>query len=70
MNNLPERDEESNTSAPGDTESTTPFRYVFSQGFATLLEQQKISLLVTTYQAGKLMAVRARGRIYFQDANS
>lgn len=40
------------------------FRFVFSEGLAPLLNQLGISLLVTTYQAGKLMAVRsAEGRL-------
>jgi uncharacterized protein (TIGR03032 family) len=39
----------------------TPFRSVNSPGFAHLLENLGISLLVTTYQAGKLMAIRSRG---------
>ena len=49
------------TSPDLDGQSTPPVRYVFSQGFAALLEQSGASLVVTTYQAGKLMAVRARG---------
>ena len=39
----------------------SPFRSGNSPGFASLLESLGISLLVSTYQAGKLMAVRARG---------
>jgi len=47
--------------APG---SESPFRSVNSPGFAGLLENLGITLLVTTYQAGKLMAVRANeGRV-------
>src|SRR5436309_13763703 len=41
-----------------------PFRSMSSPGFAGLLESLGITLLVTTYQAGKLMAVRGRdGRV-------
>ena len=42
-----------------DTDPASPFRYVFSHGFAAVLEQLQSTLLLTTYQAGKLMAVRA-----------
>lgn len=42
----------------------SPFRSVNSPGFAPLLEALGISLLVTTYQAGKLMAIRGHeGRV-------
>ena len=42
----------------------TPFRYVYSDGLGELLEQLDISLLVSTYQAGKLCTFRSRdGRI-------
>src|SRR4051812_4641348 len=41
--------------------SENPFRSAHSPGFADLLEGLGITLLVTTYQAGKLMAVRGRG---------
>lgn len=45
-------------------EADSPFRSVNSLGLPHLLEQNGISLLVSTYQAGKLMAVRGRrGRI-------
>src|SRR4029077_10924883 len=45
-------------------DSGSPFRSVNTPGFAGLLEDLGITLLVSTYQAGKLMAVRARdGRI-------
>ena len=48
----------------GETESSaaadeTPYRFVHSQGIADLLESLGASLLVTTYQAGKLMTLRA-----------
>jgi len=39
---------------PADTEPANPFRYVVSPGFADLLEQLESTLLLTTYQAGKL----------------
>jgi uncharacterized protein (TIGR03032 family) len=43
---------------------SSPLRYVYSPAFADLLEQFRLSLLVSTYQAGKLMVVRARdGRL-------
>ena len=46
------------------TEPANPFRYVVSPGFADILEQLESTLLLTTYQAGKLMAVRAQaGRV-------
>ena len=44
--------------------AASPFRSANTPGFADLLETLGITLLVTTYQAGKLMAVRAHeGRI-------
>lgn len=51
--------------APGQAPSqASPFRSVHSPGFAPLLEKLGITLLVTTYQAGKVMAVRAlEGRV-------
>lgn len=46
------------------TASESPFRSASSPGFAPLLESLGITLLVTTYQAGKLMAVRSHeGRV-------
>jgi uncharacterized protein (TIGR03032 family) len=47
---------------PTDTArlSDTPFRSANTPGFAPLLEGLGVTLLVTTYQAGKLMAVRAQ----------
>jgi uncharacterized protein (TIGR03032 family) len=40
------------------------FQYVYSESFAPLLQSLNATLFVTTYQAGKLMAVRAReGRV-------
>jgi uncharacterized protein (TIGR03032 family) len=44
--------------------SRHPFHYVHSEGFPAILESLGASLLVTTYQAGKLVAIRARqGRV-------
>ena len=49
---------------PAGSTPESPFRSANTPGFAGLLEDLGITLLVTTYQAGKLMAVRARdGRI-------
>src|SRR5262245_23574167 len=39
----------------------SPFQYVHSASFPALLEHLSLSLAVTTYQAGKLMLVRAAG---------
>lgn len=39
----------------------SPFRYVHSDGVVSILEGLKASLLVTTYQAGKLAVFRASG---------
>ena len=42
----------------------SPFRSANSPGFAGLLESLGVTLLVTTYQAGKLMAIRgSEGRV-------
>lgn len=50
--------------APPAADSECPFRSVNTPGFAGLLEGLGITLLVTTYQAGKLMAVRGHaGRV-------
>ncbi|MCE9533836.1 MAG: TIGR03032 family protein [Planctomycetes bacterium] len=47
-----------------DAIAESPFRSVNSKGFAALLESLGITLLVTTYQAGKLMAIRGNeGRV-------
>jgi len=53
------------TESPSQSaDAPSPFRSVNSSGFAGLLEHLRISLLVTTYQAGKLMAIRGRdGRV-------
>src|SRR5438105_3422723 len=45
-------------SAPPSPASDASFRSINSLDFADLLESNGISLVVTTYQAGKLMAVR------------
>ena len=57
--NITPEEDTSPLSAAGTT-AASPFRYVFSEGFASLLVQLGILLLLTTYQAGKLMDVRAR----------
>ena len=44
-----------------DATPEQPFRYVHSADFPALLEQLRLSLAVTTYQAGKLMIVRSAG---------
>ena len=50
--------------AMSTTETDKPFRSINSLGLAELLETTGISLLVSTYQAGKLMAVRgSQGKI-------
>jgi uncharacterized protein (TIGR03032 family) len=55
------------TNAPlngGTATPDSPFRHVYSSGLPDLLEGLNLSLLVTTYQAGKLVAVRAeRGQV-------
>ncbi len=43
-----------------DQPEEQPFRYVYSDGLGELFEQLDISLLVTTYQAGKLCTFRSR----------
>ena len=53
-----------NEPVPAVNDSDSPFRSVNSSGFAGLLEDLGITLLVTTYQAGKIMAVRGHeGRV-------
>lgn len=54
---MPDPHPDPNAPAP----APSPFRYVHSANFPALLEQVQISLAVTTYQAGKLMLVRAAG---------
>jgi uncharacterized protein (TIGR03032 family) len=50
------------TSEPTSPEAKpAPLRSVHSSNFAPLLEQLGISLLVSTYQAGKLVVLRAEG---------
>lgn len=44
-----------------DAVADFPFRSAHTPGFAGLLASLEITLLVTTYQAGKLMAVREQG---------
>ena len=45
----------------GPTEDPGPFRAAHTPNFAALLRQLGASLLVTTYQAGRLVMVRAEG---------
>jgi uncharacterized protein (TIGR03032 family) len=45
---------------PGQT-APEPIRYVHSASFPSLLAQLNLSLVVTTYQAGKLMLIRSAG---------
>src|SRR5262245_36844814 len=47
--------------APAPAAPESPFRSVHSLGLPALLERLGITLLVTTYQAGTLMAVRGDG---------
>jgi uncharacterized protein (TIGR03032 family) len=47
--------------ADASPQPAAPFRYVHSPRFPELLEQLQCSLLVTTYQAGRLMVVRSAG---------
>src|SRR5688500_1565437 len=46
---------------PPERPAPVAFNYVQSETFAPLLRQLGVSLLVTTYQANKLLAVRAQG---------
>ena len=46
-----------------DPAAAEPLRSVHTQSFPPLLRQLGISLLVTTYQAGKLVVVRADGEV-------
>ena len=41
--------------------SGQPFHYVHSSAFPAILEELDVTLLVTTYQAGKLVVIRASG---------
>ena len=45
--------------APAETSAAPPLRSVYTTNFPALLDQLGISLLVTTYQAGKLVVPRA-----------
>src|SRR6516162_162824 len=49
---------ESDASDPG-TATDIPFRYAYTANFPALLESLGISLFISTYQAGKLIVVRA-----------
>ena len=46
--------------APGVPQTAVPFRFEETDGFAALLRQLGVCLLVTTYQANKLLVVRER----------
>src|SRR5262245_31027203 len=46
-------------SAPAKAGAAPPLRSVHTSNFPALLDRLGISLLVTTYQAGKLVALRA-----------
>ncbi len=48
-------------SAPAAAATAVEFHYTQSDGFAALLQQRRASLLVSTYQANKLLVVRATG---------
>ena len=64
MNNPIVTVEGAEQSSAADADPASPFRYVVSPGFADILGQLESTLLLTTYQAGKLMAVRAQaGRV-------
>ena len=53
-----------NQSTNDDELASHPFHYVHSESFPAILESLGVSLLLTTYQAGKLIAVRVReGRV-------
>ena len=56
--------------APAETSAAPPLRSVYTTNFPALLDQLGISLLVTTYQAGKLVVLRAdqdRINTHFRD---
>jgi uncharacterized protein (TIGR03032 family) len=46
---------------PPSTEPSPPIQSAYTRTFAPLLAQQQVSLLLTTYQAGKLIALRHDG---------
>lgn len=46
--------------APTPKKEEQPFRYTYSEGLGELMEQLDITLLVTTYQAGKLCTFRSQ----------
>jgi uncharacterized protein (TIGR03032 family) len=60
-NQLIERHRPSKNSTPPGTESPAPLRAAHTPNFPALLRQLGASLLVTTYQAGKLVMVRDEG---------
>src|SRR5262245_45442192 len=56
--------DQSRTSEDQPAEAAAQFRYVHSDNLPELLQSQRITLLVSTYQAGKVIALRARnGRL-------
>ena len=50
-----------NTAAPAEADAAARFRYLHSANFPQLLAELACSLWVSTYQAGKLIVVRAAG---------
>jgi hypothetical protein len=44
--------------APASATTAVPFHYVQTDSFVALLRQLRASLLLTTYQANKLLVVR------------
>ena len=57
--------------APADTATATePLRAVHTPNLPGLLRDLGVSLLVTTYQAGKLVAVREQDEVTWAGANA
>ncbi len=68
--NTPETDM---TVQPDAAPAAAPLRSVFTTGLADLLSEFRVSLLVSTYQAGKLVIVRSAGgklNTHFRDMHS
>lgn len=62
LDTIPSNQTSGDDYAPPSAEA--PFQFVHSEGFAELLEALGASLLVSTYQAGKLVSFRSRdGRV-------
>jgi hypothetical protein len=55
------RTAELSNGTPAAANADSPLRAVHTTNFPTLLRQLGVSLLVTTYQAGKLVIVRDEG---------